>query len=403
MISLKKIYAYLVSIIYLSFALDSLLKIDIGLKIHVGILFVLIVNFGYFLVKGCRNKIRLLKTDFFLILFTLYIFISGLVKVGISSLFVFLYIFLALNVYFFIKTNFKLITYKVLYTFQLLMILSGLLQFVLFLVFDYQLNFLGVENHYNKGSSVSLRLRGFFVEPNWFAIAFTFNTLLLVRNDIILFFKKNLILFFLTAIVLVLNGTLGTLAVLFITYGYKYFKKHIIIGLCLVILGSLGFYLILQKRAEIKKGKSGIELFNYYSRTEPFNRVNKYFENQPFTSRVFGEGFGTWGTKAIESRLSVLNYDIDPQSRDSSELHVFLFEIGILGTLIFFLDIFLLYKKNLKENFYINGAISLFVVSFLLYPIFKFLMYMVYYFLLRTIIINNRKQYLENKNYERAK
>ncbi|MCC1483485.1 hypothetical protein [Winogradskyella immobilis] len=390
---IQKSYKYLVVLIYLSFAFDSLLKINIGIKIHIGILSIIVLNIGYFFLVGFKKKIKLLKLDQWLILFTIYVLINGLVKVGIDSLFIFLYLFLALNVYFFVKVNFKTFTKKVFYTFQILLIVTGLTQLLLVWIFDYQLSFLDIA-HYDKGSSVSLRLRGFFVEPNWFAIAFTFNTFLLIKNDIFTFFKRHITLSVFTTLVLLLNGSFGTLIILVFTYGYQYLKKNIVIGLFLVLIGGFSFYLILEKRSEFKKGKSGIELFNYYSRTEPFKRVNAYFDKQPVSKRVFGEGFGSWASQGVIHRLSVLNYKIRPHARDSSELHVFLFEIGLFGTFLFFLDIFSLYRNNLKSNYYISGAITLFIVCFLLYPIFKFLMYMIYYFIFRALIQKNKKEFL---------
>jgi hypothetical protein len=384
------------SLIYLSFAFDSLLKVNIGVKIHIGILLMLFFNIFYFFRVGFKNKIKLLKIDKWLILFAVYALFSGLFNVGLDSLFIFFYLFLALNVYFFIKKNIQYITDNTIYSFHLLLIITGLIQFLLVMFFDYQLNFLGID-HYSKGSSVTYRLRGFFVEPNWFAIAFSFNFLLLVKNDVLGFIKKHTLLFVFTLLVLVFNGSYGTLAVLVITYGFQFLKKNVVAGIVLAVIGSIGFFIMLEKRAEFKKGKSGLELFNYYSRTEPFNRVNSYFEDKPLTKKIFGEGLGSWGTIAIENRLSVLTYDVRKYVRDSSELHVFLFELGLMGTFLFFLDIFYLYRRNLKPNFYINGAISLFVISFLLYPVFKFLMYMVYFFIIRVLIQKNKKEELNKK------
>src|SRR5690606_35057944 len=139
------------------------------------------LNLIYFLSVGYRKAIKLHNLDFWLIFFTIYILINGLFLTGPSSLFIFFYFFLAINVYCFINLNFNILTRKVFYYFQVLMIISGLFQFLLFLLFDYQINFLDVA-HYIKGSSVTLSLRGFFVEPNWLAISFTFNSFLLIRN-----------------------------------------------------------------------------------------------------------------------------------------------------------------------------------------------------------------------------
>ena len=214
----------------------------------------------------------------------------------------------------------------------------------------------------------------------------------MIKNDILKFIKEQPLLVFGTGLALLLNGSFGTLIILVLTYGYRYFKKNIVIGIVVFLIGVGGSYWMLQKRAQFKKGKTGLELFNYYSRTEPFKRTNQYFQSNNETASIwYGEGLGSWGTKGISNRLSVLTFEPKRFSRDSSELHVFLFELGIFGILLFMLDVLSLYKNNARGNIYLNGAIALFLVSFLLYPIFKFMMYMVYYFLVRAIIKNNKK------------
>ncbi|WP_459210265.1 hypothetical protein [Aquimarina rhabdastrellae] len=362
------------------------------MKIHLGILCILGLNFIYFFFKGWKQKITINKNDKWLFIFTLYLILSIILNKE-SNGFLLIYFFIALNIYFFIRKNFHLIDEKTLFRFQYVIIITGLIQFSLFLFFDYQLNFLGTD-HYEKLGSVPKRLRGFFVEPNWYAIAITFNTFFLIKNNIVGFIKKHPIVFFLTGIVLLLNGTFGTLIILIAIYGYKYLKRNLIIGIGVFLIGLLIGNIILNKRAESKKGRKGIELFNHYSRVEPLKRVYNYMEERPVYIALFGEGFGTWGTIAVKHRLSVLNYTINPNSRDGSELPVYFFELGIIGTLIFFLDIFHLQRINSRKDFYLTGALLLFIISFLLYPIFKFLMYMIYYFVLRQVIINNRKERL---------
>ena len=101
----RNVYPYFVSLIYLSFAFDSLLKIKIGVKIHVGILLILCLNLFFFLNTKSISKCKIDKSDIWLILFGAYILISGIIKTGINSLFLFFYFFLALNVYYFLSKN----------------------------------------------------------------------------------------------------------------------------------------------------------------------------------------------------------------------------------------------------------------------------------------------------------
>src|SRR5690606_38141003 len=99
----SNVYGFIVQAIYLSFALDSLLKVDIGVRVHLGILSLLILNIAYFIAKGEKQRLAIPKSDKWLVLFALYILLNGLFKLGLQSLYIFLYFFLALNIYFFIR------------------------------------------------------------------------------------------------------------------------------------------------------------------------------------------------------------------------------------------------------------------------------------------------------------
>ncbi len=385
MINLKITHKNIVNIIYLSFAFDSLLKINIGIKIHLGIISILLFNAYYLITKGWEVKLKFLKQDFWLILFTVYIFISGVLKTGTTSLFMFFYFFLALNVYHFISVNFEFFTKKTFIKFQKILIITGLFQYGLYLLFKYQINFLDDINHYSHGGSVPRRIRGFFVEPNWHAIAIAFNTFLLIGNNIKLFVKQHTLLFVLTIFIMLLNGSMGTFAIFIGVYGYVNLKRNVIIG---VLLGVLSIFLTIIVLS-FRTSKTG-RIFNSYSRLEPINRVIKHLKKQPVSTVFWGEGFGSWGTKAIKNRLSVLRYKPNPYARDGSELPVFILELGIIGTLLFFLDWLTLMLRNHKKDHHVTGALLLFLVSFLLYPIFQFFMYMIYYYMFRIIIHKKR-------------
>lgn len=385
----KKHQNQLISLIYLSFAFDSLLKINVGIKLHVGIILILLLNIYNIITKKTFHW-SIPKQDIWGGFFTIFIFISGIIFSGLSGFALFFYFFLAINVYAFVIRNFQKLDYKTFLNFQKILIVTGLFQIVLFYLFDYQINFLDEIDHYSKGGSVTFRVRGFFVEPNWFAIAITFNSFILVKNDIVHFLKKNKWLSFFTFLVMVLNGSVGTLAIFVVIYTFKYLKKNIIIGLFIVLTGLLAGLWIMSERAQIKKEKDGIAIFNYYSRTEPLLRVSDFLYKQPVLTKIFGEGFGTWGTIAVRNRLSVLVYRENSMSRDGSELPVFWFELGYFGLFLFFLDWLNLFINNYKKNIYIKGALILFLACFILYPIFKFLMYMIYYFFIRAMIYKNR-------------
>ena len=56
---------HVVPIVYCSFALDSLLKIDLGFQIHIGILLILAVNAYFLLMKPLKLKVSLNKEQAF--------------------------------------------------------------------------------------------------------------------------------------------------------------------------------------------------------------------------------------------------------------------------------------------------------------------------------------------------
>lgn len=379
-------FSLLINFIYLLFAFDSLFKISLlGIKIHIGVILILIVNFLSIITRP-RFNFDFFKHHFFYILFALYLFFNGLFLTGISSLFMYFYFFLATNVLFFIYRNSTYISNNTIRYFQYILILTGLLQFFIFYFFGYQISFIDAE-HYNKGYSVAERLRGFFVEPNWFSIAITFNTLLLIKNDLIGFTKRYLFLIILTFIVFVLNGTFGLALVLFLFYFRRYLFKNFIVSIGMILVVLFGLFYVTNQRASFKANSSNIQLLNTATRIIPLYRTIEYLSDKSLVNKFFGVGFGTWGEVAIKNNISLLTKEVDFMKRGASEVPVLIFELGIFGVLLFVIDIIYLFCISKKEDAYLRAALVLFLFSLFLYPIFKFFMYMVYYFLVRVLII----------------
>ena len=392
---MSKRFNLLINIIYLLFAFDSLFKIPLlGVKLHIGVILILIVNLWSIITRP-RFNFDFFRHHFFYILFGLYLLFNGLLLTGVSSLFMFLYFFLASNVLFFIYRNSAYISNKTLIYFQYILILTGLLQFFTFHLFGYQISFIDVE-HYHKGYSVTERLRGFFVEPNWFSIAITFNTLLLIKNDLIVFSKKYLFLAILTFIVFVLNGTFGLAFILFLFYFRRYLFKNLIITIGMILVVLSGLFYVTSQRSSFKVASSKTELLNTATRIIPLYRTIEYLSDESLVKKFFGVGFGTWGEVAIKNNISLLINEVDSQKRGASEFPVLLFELGFFGLLFFLLDIIYLFWISKKKDAYLRTALVLFLFSLFLYPIFKFLMYMVYYFLVRALIIKGNKKLINH-------
>jgi len=369
---------HVVPIVYASFALDSLLKIDLGFQIHIGILLILAVNAYFLLMNPKKLKISLNKEQAFLI-FISFAILTGYFRQTAGALQISIYLVIALNVALFCQYSRPFLKPIHFRGFQWLMITTGLIQFSAYKLFGYQIAFIDPE-HYAKGYSVTHRLRGFFIEPNWYAIALTFNTLLLYGSSLKSTVKAYKWVSLLTVVIMVLNGTIATMAVLLLIYGWRVFKEHPIRGTVLFALMASVLVGVLSFRASLNSSSDNVSALNHGSRIKPLIRVVDYQADNKALNVIFGNGLGSWGTHAVGNRLSVLVYEPGKAVRDGSELPVFIFELGIVGTLLFFLYLFAKFKSVTASDIQVRGAVLLFFISFLLYPTLKFWMYMPYFF-----------------------
>ena len=174
-LSRRNINLLIIRLVYVIFAFDSMLKVPVGFKVHVGVLFVIIYNFIIFILGSWHKYILAIKENSIFLFFVLYVLLNGLLLNGINSFLIFVYLFLAFNVFLFFYVNAEKFGESTFKYFQWVMIVTGLFQFLSYKLFNWQINFMDTD-HYNTVSSFAHRLRGFFIEPNWFAISFGFNT-----------------------------------------------------------------------------------------------------------------------------------------------------------------------------------------------------------------------------------
>ncbi|WP_440468559.1 hypothetical protein ACKI1H_13070 [Pseudomonas sp. YH-1] len=370
-----------VALIYVSFALDSALKLGGTVQFHVGIICIAITN----IITTLRNPSSLLfslKKDTSLFIFIFYCLLSGALMLKPGFINITIYLLVTVNIIIFANTTYKYTSQKLFYQFQIVMILTGLFQYLTFKVAGLQLSFIN-EEHYEKGYSVSFRLRGFFIEPNWFAISFSFNTLLLTGSNIINFIKRNPYIAILTAVVMILNGSLTTIGILAAIYSIPIIKKNPIKGTIFATLILSVLIGVISYRSAINPEKDNETLLNYASRWIPLTRVIEYQSNQDILTVLFGNGLGSWGTTAISHRLSALVYEEDPAARDGSELPVFIFELGLFGLALLLFDFLVTYFRTPSRYTHVRGGLVLFIACLIFYPTLKFWMYMPYYFYLR--------------------
>lgn len=376
-------FRYAVLVFYTLLGLDSLLKVDLGFKLQLGLL-VAVVFVVFCMLKEGGRLLLYLSYDKFLYVFMLYCFLTGVLFSAEGVYLVSVYMVFIFLVSLFVCVTFFSWNYRVFWVFQWVLLATGLFQYFLFQMTGYQLSFIDVE-HYFKGFSVSERLRGFFVEPNWYSIALAFNTILLVRDEASLFIRRHWFMALLTVFVFLLNGTFATLGVLLLIYSYPVLRSNVVVGLASLIAISLLLVGILAFRSALSHEDAA--LFNYASRLVPLIRVWDYQLDSGYLSLLFGNGFGSWGSEAVYYRLSALVHDVDPSVRDGSELPVFLFEVGLFGVFLVFIDAFCLVRKAGLNRYFLSGGVLLFLVCFMFYPVYKFMMYMPYYFYIRQEIL----------------
>lgn len=378
----------LVALIYTAFALDSAVKIDLGAQIHIGICAILAVNLISILSKP-KAVITPIVKDYSFTVFILYSALNGLYFNQPGFISILIYLLIALNILIYAQTTYRLTGRRLFFTFQIIMIATGLGQYLAYKIFGFQLSFIQ-SDHYQKGSSVSHRLRGLFIEPNWFAIAFSFNTLLLFGSDAISFAKKHKLIFLLTCLVMILNGSLTTTGIIVAIYSIPIIKKNPVKGIISTLLMLALLAGVLAFRDSINQKSAGESALNHFSRIAPIVRVFEFFSANEYRDIFFGHGLGSWGTLAVGNRLSVLVYEQDPSARDGSETPVILFELGLLGLILITLDSIRVFRLCRRDQLHIKGGVILFVACFALYPTLKFWMYMPYYFYMRAAVYANK-------------
>lgn len=394
-------------IIYLSFALDSALKIGLGgFRVHLGILCILFLSvIGFVQNPRFLHFPDFIRKNWSIFPFVIYLFLQVVLNdsyIGVAV--TILYFFLSIWIFYFLYRKESIISDQAILLFQWILIGTGLFQSLLYHFFGYQLTFFNAD-HYAVEASYATRLRGFFLEPNWFSIILTFNTLLLIlRTEKGLLKRKGLLAF--TLLSFFLNGSYGFVGVVILGYFLRVLmdlpkvsiKKMSVIFILIFIAGGLVLSRnIYKQKIKGATSSSGISL-NYGSRLGPAIRTVLFMSTQDRKKNCFGFGVGSWPYIGIdENKLGYVGFAnskggeivIKPGQRDSAEFHVFLLEIGYLGIFLFLFDYAYNYWKFRKLNFIYSIASACLLAAFFVYPMFKFLMYLVPFYLIRAYAVKN--------------
>ena len=387
----------IIALICFSFSLDSLLKIPLGgINIHVGLSF-LVAGMGSLLIRRrfLAEFILFAKENLFLSLYVLYCILQfPLASSNSTFFFVLIFLIIPYVLYFYIYSQKDKIRYKPIFLAMLLTVLSGgIIQMAFFYILDHQITLGGVEDsYYDKGTSVDSRVRGFFLEPNWFGLFLTF-CLIGYLATIRRYSLVIILLSFLIALLAYLSGNrLSNFFVLLtlMVFVFSSMSKPLL-SFSTLILGSIPILFFLYSVIGLGDGGATIEDRSLSARTLTAAKVLIFiFLNFDFQDYIIGLGFSNWSEVALENSLTSRSELLESGSalRDTSESYIFLLEGGLLGCLFIFLDSLRFVLRTYK--FYPEKGLTAMIASLFLfsaafyYPIFFFMPYLIPYFLIRT-------------------
>lgn len=236
-------------------------------------------------------------------------------------------------------------------------------------------------------------MRGLFLEPNWFGLflylsfccCLTFSNLssrssyfIIASVGLALFFSGNRIILLLYAVYLMAY------------WGRGFFSRQVLFLGLLTVFFAL-FALVLA--AYFNSNLAAVDR-SFSARSVSFQRVLAYFSGAGFFDYIFGFGLSNWGWSSNEFGLGVLNFMRDQSltSRDTAELHVILFEQGVLGVAILVVDSFIYVFRSWKLSKTNKELVGFSVVLMsvpliaLVYPLFTFMPYLLPYIFVRSLL-----------------
>lgn len=382
--------------IFLMFGLDSLVKIPLaGVQMHVGLWFFVFLGFYYSLACSLSfSKFFLANIAFFsyVLVSLLSIFFSFSVGVFFKLFsYIVFFVFFSMAVW---RLEGRVDAGKLFFYLTCLLIFCGWFQFLLYKFFGYQLSFSSLDaTYYQMGGSIEGRMRGFFLEPNWFGLFLYLSfCCCLIWSRISP--KKVLFVVIMVGLSLFLSGNRIILFLYFLflgaLYGSCFLSRRVVFSVVLFVFSVLfGLLVLAYFDAEL----AAVDR-SFSARAISFQRVLNYFNDFGWGEIFFGFGLSNWGWYSNEYSLGVLNFmnDQNLTSRDTAELHVILFEQGIAGLIILGVDSFVYVRRcwnNCRSDKEMIGC-SVVVMSVplisLVYPLFTFMPYLLPYIFIRTVL-----------------
>tara|TARA_B110000211_G_scaffold234628_2_gene305207 strand:+ start:2037 stop:3203 length:1167 start_codon:yes stop_codon:yes gene_type:complete len=378
---------FLFSIVAMLLCLDSALKINAaGIYLQAGLL-VALVSFILLMLSRDYLMLPVLRRDRGLILIcgviVLHSYMAHDIFVYLRMLFYMLmfyvvYIFVSLSVS---AADLKKVSFYCI----LILCITGILQYgSTNFGGGFQLRGMDAE-YYLKNGDLAYRMRGFFLEPNWFGIVLSSWFYIYFRSVSNYRSFDFLFLFVLTLLCLILSGNrlilLFFCAIFFLSLLHgKGWVGYFRLPMLVLLLAAFLFWMLALF--------GGFEDRSAAARLYTAHQILSIVGDSSFTELVFGYGFSTWGEYSNLLEFSWSNYTFDQEltRRDNSELYVVLFEMGLLGVFIYAYDAYTLTSKR-KANILDRYFLVFVYISSFVYPMYTFMMYMMPYMIVRASLV----------------
>lgn len=366
------------AVIVTAFCLDSLLKIRLGTAfVQLAIPLMLLVPIWYysFGIKRWANAGSRLRYD---LLFPLLIGFAalqfGMARSGSAYLMILSYLVIAYFVYWSVSLAGRAVDWVALSRYALILLLvTGFVQYGLKNALGIDLFMRGLDGDYYEGKgTLGLRMRGFFLEPNWFGLMlFSWLYLFVGGRSRLSYIDKAIVGLSLIALFLSDNRTI--LVLLLLLAGYSRIRRYLgpvqwVMPLAVVSLFT-GIYIFYSTNCGLVTDRSAS------ARLCTSGNIIERWENDDLKAQLFGYGLSNWGSYSNELGFSRSNYKRDQPltRRDNAEPYVFLFEMGLFSFLIFAIDLLVVGKRASR------AMDAMFVAAIyttaLFYPIYTFLPY----------------------------
>jgi hypothetical protein len=367
--------------------LDSVLKVNVsGLYLQAGLL-IAVISFALMALSHRHFQWKEVFKDRGIVLIIILTLSHFYMATDLSVYFRMLfYLLMFFVVYAFVFLSIKNVNIgKLSFYCVLILCLSGMAQYIL-TNYGNGLHLRGMDaEYYLKNGDLAYRMRGFFLEPNWFGLIL-FSWFYVYYRSISNIYSSNFIILLLISIVCLLlsgNRLILIFSCAIVVIKYLQFRNFKVINKLpmIVLLASGVVFWILALWGDFDDRSAAARLYTAY-------QTISILETSSISELLFGYGFSNWGGYSNILELSWSNYTFDQEltRRDNSEMYVVLFEMGVVGVLIYLYDAYFLTTRknsNILDRYFI---VFIYIASFV-YPMYTFMMYMMPYMIIRSSIL----------------